>query len=159
MITRTYKALTSRPVFVLAAALAILMLAAPFAFAETSKLKYPENGKDSVATFSASDADADAGAIDEWSLGGEDAEDFEISDDGELSFKKSPDFEKPSDRDEDPGAAGDQGLKDNKYQVTVKVSGGSQAVEVEVTNVDEDWQCEFRPAPAAGYSGPEGLLG
>ena len=42
MITRTYKALTSRPVFVLAAALAILMLAAPFVFAATSKVTYPE---------------------------------------------------------------------------------------------------------------------
>ena len=36
MITRSYKALTSRPVFVLAAALAILMLAAPFVFAAES---------------------------------------------------------------------------------------------------------------------------
>ena len=58
MITRTYKALTSRPVFVLAAALAILMLAAPFVFAATS-VPYPENSMEPVATFSATDQDGD----------------------------------------------------------------------------------------------------
>ena len=62
MITRSYKALTSRPVFVLAAALAILMLAAPFVFAATS-VNYPENSTDPVATFSATDQDGDADRV------------------------------------------------------------------------------------------------
>ena len=46
MITRSYKALTSRPVFVLAAAMAILMLAAPFVFAAdtSSELSREQHG-------------------------------------------------------------------------------------------------------------------
>ena len=54
MITRSYKALTSRPVFVLAAALATLVLARARGVRRgtSEKFDYPENGTDPVATFS-----------------------------------------------------------------------------------------------------------
>ena len=57
---------------------------------------------EAVATFSAEDEDEDADAGDsDWSLDGPDKKDFDISDEGELTFRKSPNFEKPTDRDED----------------------------------------------------------
>ena len=126
MITRTFKALTSRPVFVLAAALAILMLAAPFAFAETSKFSYAENGTDPIARFSASDEDGDEIT---WGLEGDDAGDFKISDAGVLTFKDKPNYEGAVDMD-----------KDNVYKVTVTATAktkSTQDVEVTVTDVDE----------------------
>ena len=58
--------------------------------------------------------------------GGRDAALFEISSDGALSFKKSPNYESPAD------VGGD-----NTYNVTVSRSGGSLDVAVNVTNVDE----------------------
>ena len=130
MITRSYKALTSRPIFVLAAVLAILMLAAPFVFAETSKLSYAENGTDSVATFSAMDEDGDPI---EWTLTGDDAGKFVItpSADGasaELTFKDDPpNYEDPADAN-----------KDNEYLVTVNASETSDPLDLEITVTDED---------------------
>ena len=149
MITRSYKALTSRPVFVLAAALAILMLAAPFVFAaETIKFKYSENGTDLVETFSASDQDADAGEI-EWSLEGVDKDIFTI-DGGELAFDKSPDYEDAKDADEDPDTSIAKGKGDNVYKVTVVASGAKQVVEVTVTDLEEDGEVTFdQPQPQA----------
>ena len=64
-----------------------------------------------MASFSATDADGDPIV---WSLSGPDAGDFEISDDGALSFKSSPNYESPA----DTGG-------DNTYNVTVNASGGS----------------------------------
>ena len=127
MITRTYKALTSRPVFVLAAALAILMLAAPFVFADShTEVDYAENGTDPIARFSASDAEGDEVT---WGLEGDDKALFSISDAGVLSFKASPSFETKKDMDED-----------NVYKVTVTATAktkSTQAVEVTVTDEDE----------------------
>ena len=51
---------------------------------------------------------------------------FEISSDGVLSFKKSPNYESP----------GDVG-GDNVYNVTANRAGGSLDVAITVTNVDE----------------------
>ena len=149
MITRTFKALTSRPVFVLAAALTILMLAAPFAFAADTSVTYPENGTDPVATFSATDPDADDI---EWSLAGVDKDIFEISDDGVLTFEDPPDFEDAKDGDEvdDSIQAGPQGEGDNVYQVTVVASGGELDVSVTVTDVDEPGKVTIdQPQPQA----------
>ena len=132
MITRSYKALTSRPVFVLAAALAILMLAAPFVFAAT-EVDYPENSMHAVATFSATDQDGDPIV---WSLGGDDAGDFMI-DEGVLNFKSPPDYEDP--KSASVGTRADQ----NVYNVTVQASGGKEEVVVTVTNEDEDGSISF----------------
>ena len=48
------------------------------------------------------------------------SDDFDISDEGMLSFKASPDFETPTDAD-----------TDNIYQVTVQASAGGEMGEVE----------------------------
>ena len=110
---------------------------------------YLENGDDPVAEFSASDPDADADDI-EWSLEGVDKGIFKISDEGVLTFDKKPDFEGAKDGDEDTAAAGDQGAGDNVYKVTVVASGGKQAVEVTVTDVDEPGKVTFdQPQPQA----------
>ena len=134
---------------IIAAILATLVLIAPaVSAADPLEFSYPENGEDPVATFIASDPDADADDI-EWSLEGVDAGLFEIEG-GVLTWKESPSYETAKDADEVPDdeVAGDQGKGDNKYQITVVASGGKQAVEVEVTDVDEMGKVTFtRPQP------------
>ena len=76
-----------------------------------------------MQTFVLNDQDASSVG---WSVSGADAGDFEISSDGALSFKSSPNYESPA----DTGG-------DNTYNVTVSRSGGSLDVVVTVTNVDE----------------------
>ena len=55
-------------------------------------------GTTAVATFTATDEDGDDI---EWDVAGVDASAFEISDDGELTFKDAPNFEAKADMDED----------------------------------------------------------
>ena len=127
--------------FVAVAALLALVMAAPAVLAQDSELDYAENGTDPVGRFSATDQDGDAI---EWSLSGDDASKFAISDDGELSFKKSPDYESPADAD-----------KDNVYMVTLEAAEGSKAVAVTVTNVDEAGSVkldELQPQAGGGQS-------
>ena len=86
------------------------------------------NVTDAIGTFAATDADGDTLT---YSLGGNDADDFTISDTGELSFAAAPDFENPTDAD-----------TDNVYDVTITADDGkapavSQDVAVTVQNVDE----------------------
>ena len=105
-------------------------------------LSYSENSTTTVAAYSAPGNPA-------WSLAGADTDDFNISTygtstDGMLNFNVSPDFEIPTDADQD-----------NVYQVTVVatvvVDGvayiGTRDVTVTVVNVDDDvvWseQVEF----------------
>ena len=52
---------------------------------------------------------------------------FEI-DGGVLTFEDPPDFEDEKDGDEDLDSAGDQGARDNKYQVTVVASAPSRTL-------------------------------
>ena len=93
-----------------------------------SRVDYPENDTDTVATYTASDPDA-ASAI--WTLEGDDAGDFGISSRGELTFRSSPDYENPADAD-----------TNNTYMVTVKADDGTYTamrnVVVTVTNVDDE---------------------
>ena len=89
MLNRSLNSVMAR-LGIVAAALALLMLVAPVAFAATS-MDYAENGTDPVATFTATDPDGDAIV---WSLDGRDKDDFEI-DGGVLTFKKSPNYESP----------------------------------------------------------------
>ena len=118
------------------------MLVAPAAFAGSHlAVDYAEDRTDEVATFSATDPDADAGDI-EWSLSGPDADIFEISDEGVLTFEEQPDFEDAKDGDESDDA-GPQGAGDNVYKVTVVASGGEQDVVVTVTDVDEPGEVTF----------------
>ena len=133
-----------------AAILATLMLLAPVALAADAEYSYAENGEDPVATFSASDEDADAGDI-EWSLAGVDKDIFEI-DEGVLTFKDPPNFEDAKDADESDDA-GAQGEGDNVYQVTVVASDGELDVAVTVTDVDEPGEVTFtQPQPQATRS-------
>ncbi len=80
---------------------------------------YDEEGTDPVANFSAMDPEGESIT---WSLAGPDAADFDITG-GVLSFKKSPSFESPSDREWDANGDGttdaDEGEADNNYQVMV----------------------------------------
>ena len=87
--------------------------------------EYAENGMEAVATYTA-DGPVTVG----WSVSGADMDDFDISNEGVLSFASAPDFENPTDAD-----------MDNTYMVTVKAEAGGEmemvAVTVMVTNVDE----------------------
>ena len=127
---------------IIAAILATLVLIAPaVSAADPLPFSYDENGDEAVATFTASDPDADEDDI-EWSLKGVDADDFEIEG-GVLTFKKKPNYEGATDRDEDPDTSVAEGAKDNKYQITVVASGGEVDVVVTVVNIDEDGSVSF----------------
>ena len=89
-----------------------------------------------IADYEAADIDADDTSTElTWSLEGEDAAKFDLTeDDGELTFKESPNFEMPTDRN-----------KDNVYKVTVVVSDDGtpklmdkRQVEITVTDDGED---------------------
>ena len=148
MLNRPFNTVLAR-LGLVAAILATLMILAPAASAADAEYDYAEDREDAVATFSASDPDADAGDI-EWSLEGVDKDIFEISDEGVLTFEEQPDFEKPKDEDEDTDSAGDQGKGDNVYKVTVVASEGKLDVVVTVTNVNEDGEVTFtQPQPQA----------
>ena len=92
-----------------------------------------------VATFEA--VVEDSGSVSRWSLAGPDAGELEFVTDtvGTLTFKKSPDYEKPGDAD-----------GDNVYEVTVRATDsegrtGTKDVTVEVTNDDEDGTVTLSP--------------
>ena len=93
-----------------------------------SAVRYPENGTDPVATYSLLRANDD---VDDWVLSGADADQFDIDDTtGELTFKRAPDFEKPTDVAEE-----------NTYRVTITAYAGTQSktefVFIRVTDVNE----------------------
>ena len=88
-----------------------------------------------IGNYVATDVDAtDVDAL-TWSLEGEDASMFKIAEvGGMLTFKESPNYEMPADRN-----------KDNVYKVTVVVSDGGapklmdkRQVEISVTDVEEE---------------------
>ena len=101
-----------------------------------SSPSYDENGTGAVGTYTADDPEDDDIT---WSLRGTDRFDFDISDDGELTFRSSPDYEDPDDSG-----------RNNEYEITVRASDGSLAdtmsVTITVTNVNERPQVE-RPIP------------
>ena len=155
MVTRLFNPLIAR--FAAIAALMALMAAmavAPLATtaATPTKFDYDENGTELVARFDASDEEGDTIT---WGLDGEDKGDFEISDAGVLTFKESPDFEKPADKN-----------MDNVYKVTITATGTGKtthAVEVTVIDLDEPGKVTLtKPQPqvsrglAASYSDPDG---
>ena len=89
----------------------------------SSGVDYAENGISDAAAYSV--ADPDTGDSHTWSLAGTDAEDFDLSGGGVLSFKDPPDYEVKS-----------------SYWVTVAATdasgaSGSIAVTITVLNVDE----------------------
>ena len=96
---------------------------------------HAENTTTSVGDYDATDVDDGDTAALTWSLEGEDAAKFNIVEaDGMLTFKESPNFEAPTDRN-----------KDNVYKVTVVVSDDGtpkltdkRQVEITVTDLGED---------------------
>ena len=94
---------------------------------------YAENGDGMVATYAATDPENGDIA---WSLSGDDADDFEISGAGMLTFMSPPDYENPMDAN-----------TDNMYSVVVVASDGTNdgamGVTVTVTDVDEKVAPEF----------------
>ena len=114
MINRPFNTVLAR-LGLVAAVLATLFILAPVASAaDPYEVSYAENGEGPVATFSATDPDADADDI-EWSLGGPDDGLFEI-DGGVLTFKESPDFEAPTDGDEDDDVRWQSGQRRQRVQ-------------------------------------------
>ena len=97
----------------------------------TTPINYPENGKNPVVTFKATDQDGDTIT---WSVLSTGREDFKIgSSDGKLEFLEPPDYENPG------GGAGDDsttytvtvtatspdgagGTNDDTFELTVKVT-------------------------------------
>ena len=82
------------------------------------------------ASFTATDPEGDA--VTRWSLSGSDGGDFNISENGELTFRNTPDYDRPADSN-----------RDNEYLVTVRAYDvgnryGSLDVAVTVTPVNEE---------------------
>ena len=135
---------------IIAAILGALVLIASAASA-TDVIEYAENGTAPVATLSATDPEGDDIT---WTLdeaAGDNA-DFEIGEDtGVLTFKDPPNYESPTDRDEDDSVI-PVGVGDNMYQVSVTANDGDPLVlTIEVTNVDEPGTVSLnRPQPQVG---------
>ena len=91
---------------------------------------YPDTGV--LADYTATDPENPNAGIYQWSTTGRDGDDFVISALGELRFRSSPDFERPSDSD-----------RDNVYEVVVRAYDGraygmlEEPLIVTVTNVNE----------------------
>ena len=77
-------------------------------------VKRPENFTGTVATYTATDPDGTATSF-EWSLEGTDAEDFTVSQLGDLSFRTPPDAEAPADYN-----------RNSVYVVAVRATAGEQ---------------------------------
>ena len=83
-----------------------------------ASIDYPENDTTTVATYSITDPDGD---VLTWSIAGTDAARFSINEDGELTFRSSPDYEAPNDAN-----------KDNVYEVTIRASDGNLTATLDV---------------------------
>ena len=83
----------------------------------------------SGATFSATDPEDPTIEVTNWRTSGTDGGDFTISQSGELSFRSTPDYERPADSN-----------RDNVYLVTVQVSDGRNygSLDVTVTVTDQN---------------------
>ena len=93
-------------------------------------VEYAEDRTDAVATYA-----ADGPVTATWTLSGDDAVDFTISNGGELTFAASPDYEAAADAN-----------TDNDYQVTVEANAGGEMGEVDVTVTVTDVD-EMEPQP------------
>ena len=104
-----------------------MIMVGGLAISGIARVDYAENGTEAVATYTASGPDADMAA---WSLDGDDANAFSLSNNRELMFMQPPDYENPMDAD-----------MDNVYMVTIMADDGTYMdthdVMVEVTNVNE----------------------
>ena len=88
----------------------------------TAEYTVRENHEAALGTYTARDPEDPGLEITRWSVTGRDGGDFAINEDGELSFRSPPDYERPAD-----------GNRDNVYEVTVRASDGSYYGNFEVT--------------------------
>ena len=88
----------------------------------TAEYTVRENHEAALGTYTARDPEDPSLEITRWSVTGRDGGDFVINEDGELSFRSPPDYERPAD-----------GNRDNVYEVTVRASDGSYYGNFEVT--------------------------
>ena len=125
---------------------------------DVKHIHFDENDEGAVRTFMSTDPET-GDAVD-WDITGTDGDDFRISESGELTFKMSPDFEKPVDGLDanNNGDFTDHGdvKPDNVYQITVRATeqetpgdlmGRALSTEKEVfivvNNMDEDGMVEL----------------
>ena len=96
----------------------------------TTFITVSENHEAVLATYTGRDPEDAIAEITRWSVTGRDGGDFTINEDGELTFRSPPDYERPADSD-----------RDNEYEVTVRASDGqvygTYDVTVTVEAVDE----------------------
>ncbi len=152
MLTPSLNTVMTRLLIVAAVLATLIIFILPSTFAEADEMvKYAENGEGPVRTFTSTDPE---GAGIDWDVTGLDADDFVIDERGVLMFKKSPNYEKPTDRGTAADAAGADPVAtstgNNLYVITVRATeqttGGADvralstetAVVVEVTDVNED---------------------
>ena len=106
-------------------------------------IEYQENGDGPVLTLSSADPE---GAGIDWDVTGIDADDFEISSGGVLTFKKSPDFENPTSR---PHAAIDV----NGNGATDGDDDRGEAEQAADADSDNFYQITIRATETSGYEG------
>ena len=80
-----------------------------------------------LASYSATDPEDPTGTITRWSLTGTDAGDFAIDENGQLTFRNVPDYERPADSG-----------RDNVYNLSVRASDGRNYGYLEVAVTVED---------------------
>ena len=114
----------------------------PVRITGVGSVRYPENGTDPLASYTAFD---EGEHVIRWSVSGRDDDLFTIED-GVLAFKKPPNYEDPQ-----SGANGALLSAKNVYRVTVEAAGGTRSVSVTVTDVDEAGTVIMdRPQPQVG---------
>ena len=151
MLTPSLNTVMTRLLIVAAVLATLIVFVLPSTFAQADEMvKYAENGTDAVRTFTSTDPE---GAGIDWDVTGLDADDFVIDERGVLMFKKSPNYEKPTDRevpdgddaDTDPDVVGGNNMYHIVVRATEQTTSGADVralstetvVVVEVTNVNE----------------------
>ena len=87
---------------------------------ETIRVQENRDPTLTLATYSATDPEGEV--ITRWSLSGSDSGDFTINEHGELTFRNTPDFDRPADSN-----------RDNEYRVTVRAYDGRIYGNLDVT--------------------------
>ena len=102
-----------------------------------------ENQNLSNAVYTATDPEDPDAEITRWSVSGRDGGDFVINENGELTFRNPPDFERPADSD-----------RNNEYEVTVRASDGrvNGAFDVTVVVVDVNEAPDFRSGSKTSFT-------
>ena len=100
-----------------------------------TEITVQENSDQVLSTYRATDPEEPGTPVTRWSTSGRDGGDFTINEDGELTFRNPPDFERPADSN-----------RDNIYELTVRASDGRYygTLDVTITVEEVDEAPEFR---------------